>query len=249
MAIAFCLPAVGMGTVADWAAIAVAVWAALIASIAVMVGVAGAAATVWVAMLAHRTSQRATEIADKAAQIAQQQHDEAVNLRKANARIVGRLLLNEVCDLPQRLYTIHVRSGRLTFHIPGQVGRTFDVSNIEQALQESRRPLLPGAEKSESRIHTLPDRLGDDLATLIGYSRTLRATSDALVEHLQPLTDGQPPAIAEMVYGARAGAINSYRGYVAMFCNQSIQVANEFRAFVGLPAYDYSNFVIGEEQQ
>lgn len=240
---AICPLAADWGNVADWAAVLVSGWGAIAT---VVVGAGAAAATVWVALLAHRTSKEATQIADRAAQIAQQQHDEAVNMRAANARIVGRLLLNEVSDLPQRLYTIHVRSGRMTFKIPGQEKTEFTVTNIEQALEESRRPLLPGAEKSETRIHTLPDRLGDDLATLIGYSRTLNATSDALIEHLTALTEGQPPEIAQMIYKSRAGAVESYRGYVAMFCNQSIEVANDFRAFVGLPPYDYSKFVIAD---
>ncbi|OBR78770.1 hypothetical protein A7D35_02855 [Xanthomonas arboricola] len=198
-------------------------------------------------MLAHRTSKRATEIADRAAQIAQQQHDEAVNMRAANARIVGRLLLNEISELPQRLHLIHLMSGRLTLRIHGQQRLSFAVNNIEQALEESRRPLLPGAEKSESRIHTLPDRLGDDLATLIGYSRTLNATSDALLEDLRVLTNNQPSEVVQRIYEGRASAINSFRGYVAMACNQSIQVANDFRRFVGLPPYDYSKFVIDED--
>ena len=240
---AICPLAVDWGNVADWAAIVVSGWGAIAT---VVVGAGAAAATVWVALLAHRTSKEATQIADRAAKIAQQQHDEAVNMRAANARIVGRLLLNEVCDLPQRLYTIHVRSGWTTIKFVGQEKAAFTAMNVKEALEESRRPLLPGAEKSESRIHTLPDRLGADLATLIGYSRTLNATSDALIESLSAITEEQSTEIAEFIYSSRAGAVESYRGYVAMFCNQSIEVANDFRKFVGLPPYDYSRFVIAE---
>lgn len=58
-----CLLSTDWGNVADWAA--------------VVVGVGAAVATTVVAVLAHRASRRAAEIAEEATRIAGQQHAEA----------------------------------------------------------------------------------------------------------------------------------------------------------------------------
>lgn len=171
MAIECGLPVFGIGSVADWVSVFVAAWTAAIAALAAVIGVAGTAATVWVALLAHRTSKRATEIADRAAQIAQQQHGEAVKLRQENARIIGRLLLYEVIALPARMSSM-VKSWQAAVDFTG----TPRIVNGDQALRtldEAKEALLPGAERVEDRIHNLPDSIGADLATLIGGSRTL----------------------------------------------------------------------------
>lgn len=65
---AICPLAVDLGNVADWAAVVVSGWGAIATFV---VGAGAAAATVWVALLAHRTSKEATQIADRAAKIAQ----------------------------------------------------------------------------------------------------------------------------------------------------------------------------------
>jgi hypothetical protein len=48
-------------------------------------------------------------------------------------------------------------------------------------------PLLPNAERVEDRIHTLPDLVGADLATMISHARDLVAAAkrlkDAIVVH------------------------------------------------------------------
>ncbi len=171
MAFDFCLPAIGTENAADWAAVLVGVWAAAIAAVAAVVGIAGAAATVWVALLAHRTSQRATEISEQAAQIARQQHQEAVTLRTENARIVGRLLLYEVSGLPKHLNALlEAWEGSIEWNDSPQITNGKQLLRVLEGLTHS---LLPGAERVEERIHYLPDSLGADLATLIGGGRTL----------------------------------------------------------------------------
>ncbi len=166
-----CLPAFGIGNAADWAAVGVAAWTALIAALAAVIGIAGTAATVWVAFLAHRTSRRAAQIAEEATKIAAQQHQEAVLLREAQARIVGRQALYEVMAFPRRVAALRNNwELAVSMDVPRQIA---DGQKLIETLDEAAIPLLPISQRIEDRIHNLPDSLGADLATLLGGSQTL----------------------------------------------------------------------------
>ncbi|WP_099562161.1 hypothetical protein [Stenotrophomonas maltophilia] len=164
MAIEFCPLADDVGNLADWAA--------------VFVGAIAAIATTVVAVLAYKTSDRATDIAqkakdiaEKAKDIAQQQHQEAADLRDAQARILGKRLRHEVTHLALRV-------GGLLRQLDSAVSFV-GLPHIENGdklvgmLDEASMPLLPGGRAVEDRIHNLPDALGADLATLIGADQTL----------------------------------------------------------------------------
>lgn len=243
MAIEICPMTAEWGNLADWVAVVVAAWGALAS---VVVGAGAAAATVWVALLAHRTSKRATQIAVRATEIAQQQHDEAVNLRLANARIVGRIVFHEVASLPLRIHAIYLLSANAMSTGTGFTPAVVDAGALQTTLQRSRSSLLPASEKSEDRIHTLPNKLGDDLATLIGFSRTLKETSGALLERIEKVPSVHDARIINAVFRGDVTEIYTYREFLVTFSIMSIGFANELRGFIGVPVYDYSKYAIGE---
>ena len=171
MALECCVPDFGVGNAVDWAAVGVAAWTALIAALAAVIAIGGTAATVWVALLAHRTSKRAAEIAEEATKIAAQQHREAVQLREAQARILGRQVFYEVSALPRRVAALRKHWERsVILEAPMHIA---DGLKLLETLKEAALPLLPISQRLEDRIHNLPDSLGADLATLLGGSQTL----------------------------------------------------------------------------
>lgn len=153
MAIELCPLAGDWGSWADWSA--------------VVVGLIAAGGTIWVAWLARQTSERATAIAEEAKHIAQQQQAEAVELRKAQARILGRQVLYEVLTLEGRVKALRKSwESAISFNV-GQ-RRITDGAKLRESLRDAAFPLLPISQRLEDRIHSLPDDLGSDLAVLIG---------------------------------------------------------------------------------
>lgn len=228
MALECCLLAFGIGNAADWAAVGVGAWTALIAALAAVIGIAGTAATVWVALLAHRTSKRAAEIAEDATKIASQQHQEAVNLREENARIIGRLLLYEVIALPARISAM-VKSLETGVDFGGD-HRIKDGRAMNYALDEAELPLLPGAERVEDRIHNLPDSIGADLATLIGGSRTL----GELVRKIRSRTVRPTGVNPAWRYDGNMIDFDILRNQLKWLGEISDEFAGDFREFVGV---------------
>lgn len=240
MAFDFFPPAIGVGNVAEWATVVIGVWAAAIAAVAAVVGIAGTAATVWVALLAHRTSQRATQIAEKAAQIAQQQHDEAVANREANARIIGGLLMHEVSELPQNIFTQILRCKRRDSR------QRPNINSFKRALEVAGSSFLPGAEQLQDRIHNLRDDLGDDLATLIGYSRTLNQMSRDFLAQVKTRVPGSVVESDVAIYAGNERDIGLFTDYLVLYLDMAIPFANRFRQFGGIDAYDYSNLHVAD---
>lgn len=157
MAIEFCPLADDVGNLADWFAVGVGAFAAV--------------ATTVVAWLAYRTSNRATDIAEEAKDIAQQQRKEASDLRDAQARILGKRLRQEVTDLTTRVGGLIRRLDSAVSFVG--VPQIKNGDELFRMLEEASMPLLPGARAVEDRIHNLPDAMGADLATLIGADQTL----------------------------------------------------------------------------
>lgn len=214
-AMAMCPLAVDWGNAADWAA--------------VVVGLGAAVATTFVAVLAHRTSKRATEIAEKATEIAAQQHGEAVKLREENARIIGRLLLYEVAALPAHLDALAAAwEDAISWNTPEKITNGKQVIRV---LEGVSRSLLPGAERVEERIHNLPDSLGADLATLIGGGRTLAeiaATIAPRVIHPTMANGGQ------FRYSGDGENFALLRQQLRWLLGLSEEFAKEFATFVGV---------------
>lgn len=153
MAIELCPLAGEWGSWADWSAVAV--------------GLIAAGGTIWVAWLARQTSERATAIAEEAKHIAQQQQAEAAKLRLAQARILGRQVLYEVLTLKDRVRALRESWESAASLKAGQRGIA-DSTKLCESLRDATFPLLPISQRLEGRIHSLPDDLGSDLATLIG---------------------------------------------------------------------------------
>lgn len=212
------------GNVADWAS--------------VVVGLGAAAATVFVAVTANRTSRKAAEIADEAKGIAQQQHDEMVSLRMGNARVIGRLLLTEIGALPNRLDMISrlLADSLTTDGGPG----VKDFVKFRAALDEAEEELMPASVAVLDRIHNLPDVLGADLATLIGTCQALntvasRVKARSSVAFATPAAGG-----AQLRYGGNLRELALLAQQCAESTVMAAHFAVEFRAYVGVDRGDYS---------
>lgn len=153
---AVCPLAVDWGNVADWAA--------------VVIGVGAAVATTFVAVLAHRTSKRATQIAEEATTIADQQHREAVALRHGTAGILRSLLAVEMAFLPPKLAA--------TLHTMRKVdapdaGLIADAKDLRWVLAELQASLMPTAEGVQDKLHNFEKEIGNEIAALIGQGRAI----------------------------------------------------------------------------
>ncbi|HEL3824186.1 TPA: hypothetical protein UM684_004575 [Stenotrophomonas maltophilia] len=220
---AMCPLAVDWGNVADWAAVAV--------------GVLAAAGTIGVAVLANRTSKRATAIAEEAARIAAQQHQEALDTKSENARILGRMLLNEISTLPMRIGSLRrACNAAVDWNPPMEIG---NVSALEFLLRECGHSLFPGAEAVEARIHNLPDSLGADLATLIGGSRTLNDMARRMKERVREPSRNPIGKSFPTTYAGKMADFELLRDHITWLHELSPEFANDFRVFVGLERQDY----------
>ncbi|MEN5425929.1 hypothetical protein ABE522_06100 [Stenotrophomonas pennii] len=207
--------------------------------VAVLVGLIAAAGTIWVAWLARNTSERAAAIAEEARKIAQQQHAEAVDMRKANARIVRRLIVHEISELPVNLHILIKRCDRVL-----EVGVNSERDNVflEDTLRSGTLSLLPGTEKSEDRLHNLPEEMGNDLAVLVGYSRTLNAMSSELLQYVKVIKRPSEGFSGLTVYTGDLRLIETYKTYVEKFSRYAIPTAVALRDFTQVEPRDFSQF-------
>ncbi|MDY0954603.1 hypothetical protein SOM22_08445 [Stenotrophomonas rhizophila] len=227
MAIEFCPLEAAWGNWADWAA--------------VLVGTGAAVGTIWVASVANRTSKRAAAIAEDAKAIAKQQSDQAVELREANAAILGRLLLHEVSSLPARLHSL-LKPIIASVYKDGDKIRINNHQNLEQVLRDASYSMLPQSESVLERIHDLPDSLAPDLATLIGHCWTLRDMAYRMqgrVKQNDRKFIGQPDP---WIYLGSPDDFNLLQEHLRFFVGLGADYANRFRSFVEVPAEDYSRF-------
>ncbi|MCC8671452.1 hypothetical protein LN461_19140 [Xanthomonas arboricola] len=216
------------GNFADWAA--------------VVVGVGAAVATTFVAVLAHRTSKRAAEIAEEATKIAAQQHHELIKTREANGKIVGRVLVHEVSQLPVELFALRASCERVLAR--GLPTTEDEVEFLEKTLRRAAKSLLRGTEQSEDRLHTLPDMIGNELAVLIGYSRSLNELSAELLSFITTKTYANRAPSEVKVFGGTLKHIEYLKNYLEMFSTYCLDVVNELRVYVGAERADLSKFVV-----
>lgn len=223
MTIGFCPLAADWGNVADWAA--------------VCVGAAAAGATVWVALLAHATSKRSTDIAEEAKKIAQQQHDQTEELRDNIARILGSLLQVEIATLPMRL---------------GALLRDFDVAvapikrreivgdrKFSAVIGDLNAAFLPAAEGAFDQIHNLPKELGAGLASMLGMTRNIGVTArkvDSRILRVSDMSGGH-----DIVgYKGEGNGLDALRVQIASMLRSSLGLAESFNYFVKGELLDYS---------
>jgi len=224
---AMCPLAADWGSVADWAA--------------VLVGFGAAAGTIWVASVANRTSRRATEIAEDAKGIAKQQSDQVIAQQRANAEILGRLLLHEISTLPARIAVILAPIPKAVRVVDGRV-LIEDHDLLTRIFDDAKWSAVPQSESVLGRIHDLPDSLGPDLATLIGHSGTMR---DMAYRMLGRIKDSPRQYIGQQYRFAYEGSPDDFElfeEHLKFFKRLSADYANRFRSFVGVDAEDYSRF-------
>lgn len=241
-----CLLAADLGNVAEWAGVLMALLSTIAAWASVGVGVVAVVATTIVAILAYRTSRQATSIAAEATRIAEQQHLEVVGIRDGNARIVARVLVHEVSGLPMELYVLHQHCKEVLDR--GAPRNDKDIAFLERTFQLGARSLLPGAEKSEDRLHYLPEKLGDDLAVLIGYSRTLSDTCQLLLSQVQVRNRPDHVPAEIRVFAGSMDQIESLKKYVEMFSAYCMETAVSIREFSGAQPHDFSKAELRKEK-
>lgn len=195
------------------------------------------AGTIAVSVVAWRTSKRATEIAD-------QQRNDSRELREATALIVGRLLCVEVTTMPIRISNM-LEAWKQVKGIEVSDKRVLDGRALEYAIDEALRPLLPGAEMVEERIHNLPGDLGADLAAVIGHSRALNDMAARVQAKLGKIQG--PDGAVQLFYSGIIADFDHIIGHLASTLGDSIVFANEFRVFAGREPNDYSELLSKKE--
>ncbi len=221
-----CPLAADWGNVADWAA--------------VVVGFVAAIATTVVAVFAYRTSKRATEIAEEAARIAAQQHDEFLGTKEANGQVVARIVLEEISQLPNHLQELQ----RLCVHFVAEVPRTErDVKALNQFVAEWCKPFIPSTEQCADRLHNLPTEIRNELAALIGYSRSLNSSITDIAGSFAVVTDKYRVPAEVMVFRGELAQLKKMQENVDRFSDASLSMGSKLSTYVGavrieLPAKD-----------
>lgn len=213
-------------------------WTAWATLVSVLLGIL----TLLVSALAWRTSQRATEIADRAAQIAAQQHNEGVNLRTSTSTILGRMLVVEISALPAKLAAISRALEGAMFWADSAVpvNRVVNGTALDYALGEARACLLPSAEQVQERIHNLPDHYGADLATLIGTGREINDSARRIERAVRPPIPAAGVMADSRLYAGNSRDFGILRDQLALMLSMSKEYAQEFRQLVGVPEVDYT---------
>lgn len=227
MTIEICPLAADLGNLAEWAA--------------VVVGFGAAAGTIWVATVANRTSQKAAEIANDAKAIAKQQHDHGVALQKANAEILGRLLLHEISSLPARLAALRAPIARAV-KVDDPVVLIEDRDLLKRVLDDAAYDILTESRGVLERIHDLPDALGPDLATLLGHAGTLRNLAIRIDSRVIEKSRQYLEDVHRFSYIGQPDDFELLESHITFFKDLSVDYANRFRAFVGVPDEDYARF-------
>lgn len=189
-------------------------------------------ATVTVGVLAWRTSRRATEIANEAKHIAEQQLDDAKRLRDERARIIGRLLHVEITLLPTRARAALIAMDKAIDWATGTVKNATALSASLDSFDES---LLASSEQVEEQLHYLPQGIGADLATLIGYVRSLRQAASMIRAQAHQV---QFPRAAVLFSGS-SSQLQSFLKQQYALTDMAVTFAPEFQEFVGVPQRPY----------
>lgn len=170
----------------------VANWDAWAAAIGVVVGFA----TTAIAVLAWRTSRRATQIAEEATRIAEQQHRETMFERDGAARVIAHLVGPELISLPsqvakaikivQKVRSALQHSGPLAQFELGSFMVPAEIQMLPHYLHQIE---WRSAEVSEGRLHTMPPEIGNSIAGLLGLIRALRVQTTDISERITPQSE------------------------------------------------------------
>lgn len=230
MAIEFCPLADDVGNLADWTAVAVGALAAI--------------ATTVVAVLAYKTSSRATAIADEAKMIAERQHSDSVAQMHGTARILGSLLQIEISVLPLKLAALlrdydatwkHYLKGNL------EAGVRF-----ERAIAELSQDFLPASKGVLEQLHTLPNLLGALIAQVIGMTRELSSTGERVSRRFARVDDMEGGYVIAGYRGA-AQDFENLRTQIRSTLRESIRLAEALGEFTNVRADGYKDELAAAE--
>jgi len=223
---------------------------------AVVVGAIVGAATVAVAVLAWRTSERAREIASEASaisaksteisersakiaeaakDIAQQQHREGVRIREGIARIVGGILQYEIAHFPARIGNIIRVLNRGVFSDDGII---IGVEDLNWVLDQFRSSPLPATEQAADRLHNLPEKLGFSVAELVGNWKALSVPILAISKRI--VSGQSEPELVIGRHNPDFESLGQLHHSLTHLLAISIGTAKSFAKFVGHPPEDYS---------
>ncbi|QGM06082.1 hypothetical protein [Stenotrophomonas maltophilia] len=152
----FCPLANDVGNLSDWVAIAI--------------GLAGVIATATVAWFAHSTSSRAVRIAEEAKRIAEQQRQDALDIRSGTAEIVESLLTVELAVLPGKIGAVLTEMNKAD-RSDGLV--VVEAKTLQWVLRELSQTFMPMAEKVQERLHNIDGDVGKEIAELIGFNQVI----------------------------------------------------------------------------
>jgi len=148
--------------------------------------------------------------------------------------------VHEVSELPVELHTLILTCERIIAR--GVPQNEDEVDFLERLLSKCSKSLLPGTEQSEERLHTLPDEIRNELAFLIGYSRSLNSMSADLASLIRVETYGGKGLVGEKVFNGDLKVIEMLKEYLERFSRYSLHVVNRLRTHVGAEPRDLSKF-------
>ncbi|MBN5145905.1 hypothetical protein JY412_03990 [Stenotrophomonas maltophilia] len=233
MAIEFCPLEADWGNWADWVSVLVSV---LALAITTLVGVGTAVGTIGVAVLAYRTGNRAARIAEEAKQISERQHLDSVDAKLGTARILGSLLEIEISSLPLKLADGLVRYNR-SVNFESLV--VADIPEFEQVVRELGNGFMPASEGVKGQLYNLPDKLGEDVATLLGMTRELANTTQLVDSRIVKTQDDY----GEIVFAGYLGSADDMKhlqGQMQAMLAFAIRAAMDFNMYASGKTRDYA---------
>ncbi len=110
---------------------------------------------------------------------------------------------------------------------------------FKSALSEAQENLMPSSERSQERIHNLPDVLGADLATMIGACQSLNAVAGRVEARSGAQFASPAQGGARFTYKGDRKDLSRIRAHTAELLLMSITLAGDFRRFVGVEQQSY----------
>lgn len=208
---------------------------------AVIVGIAVGLATVAVAVLAWRTSERAALIASKATEIAKQQHEDSLYLREGTARVIAHVMASDLATVPQRIEgAIVIVTHVIQELTPLDSSEQFDgmthrapltILRLEEAMLNARAMSIGLV---EDRLHTLPRDLGNSVAAFWGAMQVTKAESEGMVRRIS-VRD------REVFYRHHRGVhhFEALNKVLRGLHKSSIEISNGIQDFLGEPQFQF----------
>jgi len=114
----------------------------------------------------------------------------------------------------------------------------------DQAIYEAKQGFLPTAETVMDRIHTLPNTLGADLASLIAACRSLRALAERVddnASHMTFFTDGVGERYVDV--GKVLDDWLRMKDAAVWIVRSGAKFSDELHSFAGVTRVDHTNNV------